>query len=221
MDSKTRRKTRLKKYLPHNGKWQFSRAAKISGKPNRTRHDRGKAVALYYRIFYLQWRQSDVRRTRPVGTTACEVLDAWEVQSCILAGDIEAPEEEPSTVDLNGPGNLVNAVVESDFNFCRRSYGIAKLFGQGFKFRPPLFRELDFRWKLEPGLFCRPAAASTMTVVFAKYKYVISGFLDPRSTSHDNPETDGCRLLTGFDQTTSCEAQSSRGSTEHTTGDPI
>jgi hypothetical protein len=35
-----------------------------------------------------------VRRTRPVGNSPREALDAWQLQSGILTGDIELPEEE-------------------------------------------------------------------------------------------------------------------------------
>jgi hypothetical protein len=35
-----------------------------------------------------------VRRTRPVGNSPREALDAWQLQSGILSGDIELPEEE-------------------------------------------------------------------------------------------------------------------------------
>lgn len=95
MDSKTGRKTHLKKYLPHNGKWQFFPVAKVNGRPKpelvivEGKPRRGTAGT-----FYLQWRENGVRRTRPVGTSPREALDAWQLQSGILAGDIEEPEEE-------------------------------------------------------------------------------------------------------------------------------
>ena len=44
--------------------------------------------------FYLQWRENGVRRTRPVGTSPREALDAWQLHSGILVGEIEGPEEE-------------------------------------------------------------------------------------------------------------------------------
>lgn len=91
----TGRKTHLKKYLPHNGKWQFFPVAKVNGRPKPElviidgKPRRGTAGT-----FYLQWRENGVRRTRPVGTSPRQALDAWQLQSGILAGDIEEPEEE-------------------------------------------------------------------------------------------------------------------------------
>jgi hypothetical protein len=46
-------------------------------------------------IFYLDWREDGKRRTRPVGTSPREALDAWQLHSGTLSGEIEAPEEEP------------------------------------------------------------------------------------------------------------------------------
>jgi hypothetical protein len=51
-----------------------------------------------------------VRRTRPVGTTPCEALDAWQIQSGIFAGEIEAPEEEPKASSYS---TTIRAAVES------------------------------------------------------------------------------------------------------------
>jgi len=95
MDSITGRKTHLKKYLPHNGKWQFFPVAKVNGRPRpELVIIEGKPRRGTSGTFYLQWRENGVRRTRPVGTSPREALDAWQLQSGILAGDIEAPEEE-------------------------------------------------------------------------------------------------------------------------------
>lgn len=95
MDSITGRKTHLKKYLPHNGKWQFFPVAKVNGRPKpELVMIEGKPRRGTSGTFYLQWRENGVRRTRPVGSSPREALDAWQLQSGILAGDIEAPEEE-------------------------------------------------------------------------------------------------------------------------------
>ena len=58
----------------------------IDGKPRRSTGG----------TFHLDWRENGQRRTRPVGTSPREALDAWQLQSGIFAGEIEAPEEEPS-----------------------------------------------------------------------------------------------------------------------------
>jgi hypothetical protein len=54
----------------------------------------GKTIEMVILLtFYLQWRENGVRRTRPVGTSPREALDAWQLQSGVLAGEIDAPEE--------------------------------------------------------------------------------------------------------------------------------
>ncbi|HEX3941340.1 MAG TPA: hypothetical protein VHX11_07655 [Acidobacteriaceae bacterium] len=71
------RKTHLKKYLSHNGKWQFFPVAKVNGRPKpELVMIEGKPRRSTTGTFYLQWRESGVRRTRPVGTTPREALDA-------------------------------------------------------------------------------------------------------------------------------------------------
>lgn len=97
MDSKTGRKTNLKKYLSHGGKWQFFPVFKVNGrpKPELVVID-GKARRSTSGTFYLDWREDGKRRTRPVGTTPREALDAWQLQSGIFSGEIEAPEELPA-----------------------------------------------------------------------------------------------------------------------------
>jgi hypothetical protein len=75
------RKTHLKKYLPYAGKWQFFPVAKVNGrpKPEVVLID-GKPIKGTTGTFYLQWRENGVRRTRPVGSTPREALDAWQLQ---------------------------------------------------------------------------------------------------------------------------------------------
>jgi len=105
------RKTHLKKYLSHNGKWQFFPVAKVNGRPKpELVMIEGKPRRSTTGTFYLQWRENGVRRTRPVGTTPREALDAWQLQSGILAGEIEAPEEEPSAASTS---TTIRAAVES------------------------------------------------------------------------------------------------------------
>ena len=89
------RKTNLRKYLPHHGKWQFFPVARVNGRPRpelvivEGQPRRGTSGT-----FYLQRRENGVHRTRPVGTSPREALDAWQLHSGILVGEIEGPEEE-------------------------------------------------------------------------------------------------------------------------------
>jgi hypothetical protein len=75
------RKTHFKKYLPYAGKWQFFPVAKVNGrpKPEVVLID-GKPIKGTTGAFYLLWRENGVRRTRPVGSTPREALDAWQLQ---------------------------------------------------------------------------------------------------------------------------------------------
>lgn len=110
MASKIGRKTHLKKYLSYEGKWQFFPVAKVNGrpKPELVMID-GKPRRSTGGTFYLQWRENGVRRTRPVGTSPREALDAWQLQSGILTGEIEAPEEETSAATSS---TTIRAAVE-------------------------------------------------------------------------------------------------------------
>ncbi|MGB7169006.1 MAG: site-specific integrase [Acidobacteriaceae bacterium] len=111
MDSKPGRKTHLKKYLSHNGKWQFFPVVNVNGrpKPELVIID-GKPRRSTGGTFYLDWRESGQRRTRSVGTSPREALDAWQLQSGIFAGEIEAPEEEPKAASTS---TTIRAAVES------------------------------------------------------------------------------------------------------------
>ena len=60
--------------------------------------------------FYLDWRENGQHRTRSVGTSPREALDAWHLQSGIFAGEIEAPEEEPKAAFAS---TTIRAAVES------------------------------------------------------------------------------------------------------------
>jgi integrase len=111
MASNLGRKTHLKKYLAYEGKWQFFPVANVNGKPKpELVLIEGKPRRGTSGTFYLQWRENGVRRTRPVGTSPREALDAWQLQSGILSGDIEAPEEEPGVVSAS---RTIHAAVET------------------------------------------------------------------------------------------------------------
>ena len=98
MASKITRKTHLKKYLSYGGKWQFFPVAKVNGRPKpELVMIEGKPHRATGGTFYLQWRENGVRRTRPVGTSPREALDAWQLHSGILSGEIEEPEEMPAS----------------------------------------------------------------------------------------------------------------------------
>lgn len=111
MDSKPGRKTHLKKYLSHNGKWQFFPVVSVNGrpKPELVIID-GKPRRGTGGTFYLDWRENGQRRTRSVGTSPREALDAWQLQSGIFSGEIEAPEEEPKAASTS---TTIRAAVES------------------------------------------------------------------------------------------------------------
>ena len=55
----------------------------IDGKPERSKGG----------TFYLEWREDGKRKTRPVGTTPREALNAWQLQTSIFSGTVEPPEE--------------------------------------------------------------------------------------------------------------------------------
>jgi hypothetical protein len=84
----------LKQYRRIGGKWQFVPIVKQNGKLNpKLVLVNGEPVSSKGGNFYLDWRESGKRRTRPAGTTPREALDAWVLQSGIQAGEAEAPEE--------------------------------------------------------------------------------------------------------------------------------
>ncbi len=95
MDNNYGHAVNLKQYRRLNGKWQFVPVLKQNGKPNpKLVLIDGEPVSSKGGIFYLDWRENGKRRTRPVGDSPREALDAWQLQSGIRAGEIE-PEEEP------------------------------------------------------------------------------------------------------------------------------
>ncbi len=95
MDSKQPgRKANLKQYRPVGGKWQFVPVVRMNGKPRPElvliggKPERSKGGT-----FYLEWREDGKRKTRPVGTTPREALNAWQLQTSIFSGAVEPPEE--------------------------------------------------------------------------------------------------------------------------------
>ncbi|MFP5236642.1 MAG: tyrosine-type recombinase/integrase [Acidobacteriota bacterium] len=85
----------LKQYRRLDGKWQFVPVVKENGKPNpKLILIDGEPVSSKGGVFYLDWRENGKRRTRKVGTSPREALDAWYLQCGIRTGEIE-PEEEP------------------------------------------------------------------------------------------------------------------------------
>ena len=96
MDSKSAgRKANLKQYRSVNGKWQFVPVVKVDAKPRpqlvlidgKPESSKGGGK------FYLEWYEDGKRKTKIAGTSPREALDAWQLQTGILAGNIEAPEE--------------------------------------------------------------------------------------------------------------------------------
>jgi integrase/recombinase XerD len=95
MDNNYGHAVNLKQYRRLHGKWQFVPVVKQSGKPNpKLVLINGEPVSSKGGIFYLDWRENGKRRTRQVGSSPREALDAWQLQSGIRAGEIES-EEEP------------------------------------------------------------------------------------------------------------------------------
>jgi len=111
MDSRPRRKTHLKKYLSHNGKWQFFPVVNVNGrpKPELVIID-GKPRRSTEGTFYLDWRENGKRRRDLSEHHRAEALDAWQLHSGILAGDIEPPEEEALAASTS---TTIRAAVES------------------------------------------------------------------------------------------------------------
>src|ERR1019366_7370326 len=95
MDSKAAgRKANLRQSRPVNGKWQFVTVVRVNGRPRPElvlidgKPERSKGGT-----FYLEWRENGKRKTRPVGTAPREALNAWQLQTSILSGAVESPEE--------------------------------------------------------------------------------------------------------------------------------
>lgn len=90
-------KVNLKKYLAVDGRWQFFPVLKVKGRP----HPEavlidGKAVRATSGTFYLEWRENGKRVQKPCGGSPREALDAWETQTGIFDGTIEAVPEAAS-----------------------------------------------------------------------------------------------------------------------------
>jgi integrase/recombinase XerD len=89
----------LKQYRRLDGKWQFVPVVKENSKPNpKLILIDGEPVSSKGGVFYLDWRENGKRRTRKVGTSPREALDAWYLQCGIRTGEVE-PEEEPTRVE--------------------------------------------------------------------------------------------------------------------------
>ena len=87
MDSKSAgRKANLKQYRAVNGKWQFVPVVKVNGKPRpQLVLIGGKPERSKGGTFYLEWREDGKRKTRPVGTTSREALNACNSMRTFLA----------------------------------------------------------------------------------------------------------------------------------------
>ena len=95
-------KVNLKKYLAHDGKWQFFPVLKVNGKPRpEAVLIDGEPVKGTTGKFYLDFRQDGKRIQKPCGSTPREALDEWRKQQAILDGVIEAPEEESAPLPLD------------------------------------------------------------------------------------------------------------------------
>jgi integrase len=102
----------LKQYRRLEGKWQFVPVLKQNGKPNpKLVLVNGEPVSSKGGTFYLDWREDGKRRTRRVGTTPREALDAWQLQSGIRTGEIEAP-DEPERDGLTIDQGIENYLVD-------------------------------------------------------------------------------------------------------------
>ena len=109
MDNNYGHAVNLKQYRRLNGKWQFVPVVKENGKPNpKLVLIDGKVVSSKGGVFYLDWRDDGKRRTRPVGSSPRQALDAWHLQCGIRIGEIE-PEEEP---DDSGKGFSIDQAIE-------------------------------------------------------------------------------------------------------------
>jgi hypothetical protein len=84
-----------------NGKWQFVPVVKVEGKPKPQlvpvdgKPESWKGGGK----FFLEWYKDGKRTTKIAGVSPREALDAWQLQTGILAGKIEAPEEPGEDMD--------------------------------------------------------------------------------------------------------------------------
>ena len=109
MDSNFGHRINLKQYRRLNGKWQFVPVVKQNGKPNpKLVLIDGEPVSSKGGVFYLDWREDGKRRTRPVGSSPREALDAWHLQCGLSNGDIE-PEDESGQ---NGTKVTIDKAIE-------------------------------------------------------------------------------------------------------------
>ena len=105
-------KVNLKKYLPHDGKWQFFPVLKVNGKPRpEVVIINGEPVNGTAGKFYLDYREDGKRVQKPCGTAPREALDAWRQQQLILDGTIEA--EPLETAPLSAEHTSVRQAVKT------------------------------------------------------------------------------------------------------------
>ena len=125
MDSKSAgRKANLKQYRSVNGKWQFVPVVKVDAKPRpqlvlidgKPESSKGGGK------FYLEWYEDGKRKTKIAGTSPREALDAWQLQTGILAGNIEAPEEPSEDMIVT-----VDAAIEKYLREVKATKGNATL----------------------------------------------------------------------------------------------
>src|SRR5271163_818625 len=87
-------KVNLKKYIAIDGRWRFVPVLKVDGKPRpEAVIIGGETVRGTTGKFYVEWREDGKRIQRPAGSTSREALDAWQTQTAVLDGTIDAPEE--------------------------------------------------------------------------------------------------------------------------------
>ena len=92
----------LKQYRRIGGKWQFVPVGRSKdGKPDpRFVIISGEPANSKGGTFYLDWREDGKRKQKPCGTTPREALDAWHLQSGILSGAVEQPEEPENESEI-------------------------------------------------------------------------------------------------------------------------
>jgi integrase len=102
MDSKpSGRKANLKQYRSVNGKWQFVPVVKFEDKPKpqlvlidgKPKSWKGGGK------FYLEWYEYGKRKTKIAGTSPREALDAWQLKTGELSGNVEAQEDPIEETD--------------------------------------------------------------------------------------------------------------------------
>jgi integrase len=128
MDSKpTGRKANLKQYRSVNGKWQFVPVVKFDGKPKpqlvlidgKPKSSKGGGK------FYLEWYENGKRKTKIAGTSPREALDAWQLKTGELSGNVEA--QEDPTEETDDTVVTVDAAIEKYLKEVKATKGKATL----------------------------------------------------------------------------------------------